>query len=84
LISELRKIEEVIINHKIRGASGLEKTGNIATGSFIRLFSESSNEKAKEFIHKVLVFVLSAVLQTAIGNEFNALIGSDQKALPPA
>jgi hypothetical protein len=84
LISELRKIEEVIINYKIRGASGLEKAGNVATGSFIRLFSENNNEKAKAVIQRVLVFVLSTVLQTAIGNEFNALTGSEQKALPPA
>jgi hypothetical protein len=84
LISELRKIEEVIINYEIRGASGLEKTGNVATGSFIKIFSENNNEKAKVVIQKVLVFVLSAVLQTAIGNEFNVLTGSEQKALPPA
>jgi hypothetical protein len=84
LISELRKIEEVIINYKIRGASGLEKAGNVATGSFIRLFSESNNEKAKAVIRTVFVFVLSSVLQTAIGNEFNALIGSEQKAFPSA
>jgi hypothetical protein len=83
LISELRKIEEVIINYKIRGASGLEKAGNVATGSFIRLFSENNNEKVKAVIYKVLAFVLSAVLQTAIGNEFNVLTGSEQKALPP-
>jgi hypothetical protein len=84
LVSELRKIEEVIINYKIRGASGLEKAGSVATGSFIRLFSKNKNEKAKVVIHKVLLFVLSAVLQTAIGNEFNALTGSEQKALPSA
>jgi chorismate mutase len=84
LISELKKIEEVILNYKIRGASGLEKVGNVATGSFIRLFYKNSNEKTKAIIHKVLVFVLSAILQTAIGNEFNTLIGSEQKALPPA
>jgi chorismate mutase len=84
LISGLKKIEEVILNYKIRGASGLEKVGNVATGSFLRLFCENSNEKTKAVIHKVLFFVLSAILQTAIGNEFNALIGSEQKALPPA
>jgi hypothetical protein len=83
LISELRKVEEAIINYKIRGASGLEKAGNVATGSFIRLLSENNNEKAKAVIYKVFIFVLSTVLQTAIGNGFNALISSEPEALPP-
>lgn len=83
LVSELRKIEEVLINYKIRGSSGLEKAGNTATGNFLKLMYQSNNEKTEAVIRTALTFVLSAILQTAIGNKFNELTGSEQKALLP-
>jgi hypothetical protein len=83
LISELRKIEEVLIEYKIRGSSGLEKVGNAATGSFFKLLLQSNNKKVEAVIRNALSFVLTAILQTAIGNKFNELTGSEQKALPP-
>jgi hypothetical protein len=83
LVSELRKVEEVIVNYQIRGASGLEKVGNSATGSLIRVFYKNDDAKAKAAIHKVIIFVLSAVLQTTIGDGFKTLTGFEEKALAP-
>jgi hypothetical protein len=68
LVSELKKIEEVIVNYQIRGAGGLEKVGNSAIGSLIRAFYENDDVKAKAVTHKVIIFTLSSVLKTTISD----------------
>lgn len=81
LINKLRKIEELILNYRIRGSSGLAKVSEEVSGGILIKWAQMS-EKAREWAGKVITVAIKTNSMISVAERFSKLPEGLKEILP--